>query len=834
MFARVSKAQRSSKKDRPQYRKQRSLFLEALEDRRTMAGDMVIQWNNNLIETIRRDSVDSATETKGPTFASRNGAIMHLAVYDAVNAITQTHASYVTSAKAPATASKEAAVATAAYETLAALYPRQQPQLLAWWNQSLATVPNGVAENAGVAIGRQVAHEILALRTGDHATNSSNYVVNPAPGHWSPDPLNPGQKALGAEWGKVKPFAIDDPNDVQVPPPPALNSAEYAAAFNEVKSLGEKNSKTRTADQEQIGVFWAYDRAGMGPPMHIYNQTAQVIAQQKRSSLVDNARLFAMVNLSMADAGIASWNSKYTYDFWRPITGIRRGAEDGNAATVGDPNWVPYGAPGSATIPNFTPPFPAYVSGHATFGAAAFRSIANFYGTDKISFTLTSDELPGVKRSYTSLSQASFENGISRVFLGIHWRFDYTMGEQQGYQIADYVTRHFFQPAPANRALIGVQNDGGGFVNYVFPVGKADVALRRSHSNNETEVVNQRTGQVLFRRDLNDLNAVRFLAAGNNAADFLSVDQAYGGRFEIRNGINYQGNAKNGDGFWFAGNDANDNVTLDGNDLSLPGIRATLNGVTYVGLAGHGGDDTFLVRGFQGGRRVDVRGAAGDDTYLIGAQNLTVSLEQNDGTDTLDFSYMWVGVNVDLALGNGQRQSVGNGVTMMIHGHMENLIGSQHADRLRGNWGDNFIAGRGGNDLILGREGNDALVGEAGNDVLSGGNGHDWISGGDGKDLLSGGAGYDTLNGDGDENILIGGSTNHDANDSSLLALLAEWTSPRTRAVRIANLTNGSGGRTRLNGSNFLSTTGRNPTVKNDGVDDNINSTTGGDWHISS
>jgi hypothetical protein len=200
----------------------------------------------------------------------------------------------------------------------------------------------------------------------------------------------------------------------------------------------------------------------------LYNQIAVQIADQMGSDEMELARLLALVNVAMSDAGTAIWESKYFYNFWRPVTGIREadagtgptGMGDGNDATVGDPNFMPFGAPASnLTGPNFTPPFPAYPSGHAGFGGALFQMLRNFYGTDRIAFTFVSDEFDGVTkdnqgrsrpllpRSFSTLSQAEEENGQSRIYLGIHWSFDKTEGIAQGRRVADFVFNNAFRPA---------------------------------------------------------------------------------------------------------------------------------------------------------------------------------------------------------------------------------------------------------------------------------------------------------------------------------------------------------------------------------------------------
>jgi hypothetical protein len=250
-----------------------------------------------------------------------------------------------------------------------------------------------------------------------------------------------------------------------------MNSEAYAIAYDEAQRLGGDGITTpteRTAEQTEIGIYWAYDGTpSLCAPPRLYNQIAVLIATQMGSSETKLARLLALVNVAMADAGIAIWESKYFYDFWRPVTGIREsdvgtgptGLGDGNDDTVGDPAYSPLGAPASnLTGPNFTPPFPAYPSGHAGFGGALFQTLRRFYGTDNIGFTFVSDELNGVTpgndgvprplspRTFSSFSQAEEENGQSRIYLGIHWSFDKTEGIAQGRKVADFVFANAFLP----------------------------------------------------------------------------------------------------------------------------------------------------------------------------------------------------------------------------------------------------------------------------------------------------------------------------------------------------------------------------------------------------
>jgi membrane-associated phospholipid phosphatase len=397
-------------------------------------GDVVIAWDRTLIAAIRAEGLNVG-------LASRAMAMVMASVYDAVNDIDRAHAVYHTDATVPATTSAVAAASAAAYDVLVALFPDQKTHFDATLQQSLAAVPDGPDKTAGLQLGQQVASAMLAWRANDGSNADPVYIVGTAPGQWRPTPPD-DSIAWGPAWGHVTPFAIPSASAFQPPPPPALNSPDYTAAYNEVMSVGAVNSTTRTADQSQIANFWAYDSRVYGPPIVLYNEITQTIALQQHNSLDQNARLFALVDLSMADAGISAWDAKFNYNFWRPVTAIQQGNSDGNPDTVGDPNWLPLGAPGDDIRPNFTPPFPAYISGHATFGGALFQTLTDFYGTDQVSFNLTSDELPGVVRHYTSFSQAAQENGQSRIYLGIHWQFDKTNGIAVGDAIGNYVFQH--------------------------------------------------------------------------------------------------------------------------------------------------------------------------------------------------------------------------------------------------------------------------------------------------------------------------------------------------------------------------------------------------------
>ena len=397
-------------------------------------GDIVIAWNETAVLVMK-----AAKENVG--MASRNLAILGGAMYDAINDVDPTHKAYKFGMAAPAGANVNAAGSAAAYEVLSALYPKEQSMIDATMDQVMATVPTGQSRVDGLAFGTKIGADYLAWRGNDGSDAAPAYKIGTAPGQWRPTPPD-YRNAWGPAWGQVTPFAVPNASAYDPPPPPALTSAEYAADLNQTESLGAVNSTTRTPEETQIGIFWAYDTAGVGPPVLMDNEIEQQVSLQQHNSLAQDARLFALGGVAMADAGIVAWQAKYQYALWRPVTAIQLADEDGNPATTADPTWMPYGSPGDGVLPNYTPPFPSYVSGHATFAGALFTVLANFYHTDDVHFTLTSDELPGVARSYTSFSQADNEVDASRIYLGIHFWFDETAGQAAGEQIGLYVMQH--------------------------------------------------------------------------------------------------------------------------------------------------------------------------------------------------------------------------------------------------------------------------------------------------------------------------------------------------------------------------------------------------------
>lgn len=414
------------------------------------SADQVINWNRVASDVLLTD-----TASQNPGFASRTMAMVNLAMYDSINGISPTHQQFYSQPIAPIGADSGAAAAQAARDVLVNIYPAQQAMVDAELNTVLNAIPNSQSKTDAIGYGSSVAANVLSARMNDGFNNMVAYSPSGQIGDWEPDLLNPGQVAWGPQWGQVTTFGTNNAAQFLPPAMPSLTSQAYTDAYDEVKSLGELNSTTRTADQTEVAYFWAYDRLGMGTPMRMYNKIMRDVAVQEGNSMQDNARLFAMATTAVVDTGISAWDSKFTYDFWRPISGIRKGDLDGNPDTQVDVNWTPLGAPGDGnTIDDFTPPFPTYVSGHASFGAAMFKSMELFYGTDNISFSVTSEEMPGVTRSYTSLSEAMEENGRSRVYLGIHWDFDDLVARDLGNDVADYVHTTHFAPVPEPSGVV--------------------------------------------------------------------------------------------------------------------------------------------------------------------------------------------------------------------------------------------------------------------------------------------------------------------------------------------------------------------------------------------
>jgi hypothetical protein len=402
--------------------------------------DMVLRWNDETLDAIR----ESGTP---PPLAARNLAIVHTSMFDAVNAIVGTHAHYFTNIRPLPGASPEAAAASAAHRALIELYPRRRERLDRALDDSLAEVADGDGKAFGKHLGLFTAERILAWRGGDGADRKATYDPQAAPGVWQRTPPDFAEPLL-PHWPEVRPFAMDKNSPIRPKDPPRLSDAAYVQAFNEVKELGNAKSKVRTKDQTEIALFWA-DGAGTSSPPGHWNRIAQTVALDRGTTLAENARLFALLNVALADAGILCWDCKYKMSFWRPVTAIRNADQADNADLAPDREWMPLIK---------TPPFPSYTSGHSTFSGAAATVLADFFG-DKLRFQSTSEGLPGVTRSFNSFWEAAREAGRSRIYGGIHWEFDNAEGLAMGKTLGHFIGRSYMVAINQPRIPVSLESE---------------------------------------------------------------------------------------------------------------------------------------------------------------------------------------------------------------------------------------------------------------------------------------------------------------------------------------------------------------------------------------
>ncbi len=381
----------------------------------------VVQWNRNLLAIVRTPGVQPAT-----IHATRSFAVMHAAIYDAVNSIDRTHATYLVRVRASRDASQEAAAAAAAHQVLVALYPSMASALDAELEQSLAQIPDGTSKSEGISIGQTVADRILKLRSNDGSdAQPIPYVFGTDPGDYQSTPPNFPPQPVFTHWSAVTPFALESANQFRPRPPPALISDRYGDAFNEIKSLGMAGGTAATEDQMLTGRFWG------GAIQNYWNEIAQTASIAHHLTTARNARLFALLNLTFADAVIAFYDAKYTYNFWRPVTAIRAANTNENPETEPDPNWLP--------LAGNTPADPSYPGAHAVISNAGAAVLISYFDRDRFDFNVTSEVMPGVERSFRRFSGAAEEATLSRIFAGVHFRFDETAGQRMGREIADFV-----------------------------------------------------------------------------------------------------------------------------------------------------------------------------------------------------------------------------------------------------------------------------------------------------------------------------------------------------------------------------------------------------------
>lgn len=391
----------------------------------TQADNEVVRWNQTLLEILRTPGAHPPT-----VHPTRSFALMHAAIYDAVNAIDRTHRPYMVEIPGLAQqASQQAAATTAAHRVLLQLYPKSQAMLDAQSGELLALIPDATAKRLGIQIGNTVADQIVARRSNDGSNAQPiPYSPGPNPGDYQLTPPNFPQPVF-THWAHVTPFTLIRADQFRPGHPPKLTGRKYTAAFQEVKELGAIGSTTRSAEQTQIGRFWN------APIQNYWNEIAQTTALAQHLSLAQSARLFALLNLTLADSVIAFYDAKYTYAFWRPVSAIRLAESDGNPDTTADPGWLP--------LTTNTAPDPSYPGAHSVISAAAAAVLRDFFDSDDVSFAVHSELLPGVERSFSSFSAAAEEAGLSRIYAGVHFRFDHTSGRRLGRDIAEYVFDDF-------------------------------------------------------------------------------------------------------------------------------------------------------------------------------------------------------------------------------------------------------------------------------------------------------------------------------------------------------------------------------------------------------
>jgi len=394
----------------------------------TRAGaDVVLDWNAHAAQAI------VTVGHQVPPRAMIRLAMVHLAIYDAVNAVEGApFEGYASVPTVDLPASAEAAAATAAHHVLVALFPEQSSDLDVKYAASLAALPDDVAKANGIAVGEQAATAILDARSQDGRDATVTYVPGSGPGVWVPTP--PAfLDAQAPETPFVQPFSLKSASQFRPGAPFSLGSEDWARDYNEVKALGSAVG-SRTAEQSDIARFWSDN-----PPLQ-WNRAWRALSVAKGLGLADNARYFAMLATASADALIACWDAKYFYNFWRPVTAIRAGDSDDNPDTAPDPAWIGF---------IVTPNHPEYPAAHGCFSAASTETLQRFFGTDKVAFSMDSTVAGVVNpvRTYLRFSDALTEVLMARIYGGMHYRNSTRVGAKVGRHVSRFMTRHFFRAA---------------------------------------------------------------------------------------------------------------------------------------------------------------------------------------------------------------------------------------------------------------------------------------------------------------------------------------------------------------------------------------------------
>jgi len=383
------------------------------------AADVVTEWNQKAEASI-------AEAKQFPFVGTRTMAIVHAAMFDAINSIEGRYSPYKFKVSAPAGSSPEAAGVAAAHFTLVKLFPDQKAALDAAYAASLAQIPDGGGKTAGIAVGEEVAAKILALRASDGADAPNAYRPSTAPGAYITTTL-----PIGTQWGNVTPWGMEHGSQFRPAAPPRLTSPEWTSDYNEIKDLGGKKSTVRTAEQTDIARFWLIT----GPQS--WGSIARQLAAAPGRSLIQNARLFALVEIATADSYIAVFDAKYTFNFWRPITAIRNGDIDGNDATVRDAGWEPL---------LDTPLHPEYPCAHCINSGAARAVLESEFGTGPTPLTMTSPTAPGVVRKWSSIGEYADEVSAARIYGGIHYRNSTVVGKAMGKKIGELAVQNYLKP----------------------------------------------------------------------------------------------------------------------------------------------------------------------------------------------------------------------------------------------------------------------------------------------------------------------------------------------------------------------------------------------------
>ena len=386
-------------------------------------ADTVTQWNQNASTAL------FVTAGQPPQLSVPHLAMVHGAIFDAVNAIEGGYDGYLLGPKAAQpSASKDAAAATAAYRVLLNIVPAQEPTLTGWYGDSLMPIPDGPAKTLGIAVGEAAAAAMIEARKNDGRFGAYRFPVGSGPGVWKP--VLPAFVNDPNAWLKdVRPFLIRNPSRFASDRPLRLKSGQYAREFAEVKADGSLTSTSRLPDQTHAARYWAEN------PPATWSRVFRTLSAQEGLTLAENARLYASLYMAAADALITVWGGKAKHLFWRPITAIQEAGTDGNPKTKADPAWLPLIA---------NPPYPEHPSGHAGLSGSIVGTLQSFFGTDMVGWTDTNNA--GLTRSFTSFSQAIDEVVDARVWSGIHFRTADEEGAQIGKQIAKYRAQHYFEP----------------------------------------------------------------------------------------------------------------------------------------------------------------------------------------------------------------------------------------------------------------------------------------------------------------------------------------------------------------------------------------------------